>query len=190
MRRLTYPILNLENFNAMTKKTVTLKDKDGNEKEYWTVPSRRDRFWSDNPNGSIETESRQMTDGKYAFKATIMTDRTGEVAKKATGHALGDVTGDKAYEMLETVAVGRALGMIGYPGDADGSIAGVEEMALHNDKKEKKVRDEASVAISAIKRTKSVETLKKKFMSLGNLMNNVEVIAVKDEHYKKLTTIN
>ena len=173
----------------MTKKTVTLKDKDGNEREYWTVPSRRDRFWADNKNGSIETESKLMADGNYAFKATIMTDRTGAESKKATGHALGKVSEEKAYEMLETVAVGRALAMIGYPGDADGNIAGVEEMELHNQKKEKKVRDEASVVISAIKRTKTVDALKKKFMSLGNLMNNVEVIAAKDEHYKKLTTV-
>lgn len=170
-------------------KTIKLKDeKTGEEKDYATVPARSKKFWEDNPNGSVETESKLMPDGNYAFKATIVTDRTTDGCKKATGHALGKVDGDKSYEKLETVAIGRALSNIGY--QADGKIAGIEEMEIYKEKVEKKKRSEVATAISSLKRCKTVDTLKNKFMSLGNLMNNVEVMKVKDDCYTKLTTIN
>ena len=68
----------------------------------------------------IHTECN-FKDGWVVFHASI------ECPKGTfSGHALGKVGGEKAFEKLETIAVGRALAFAGYL--ASGEIASFEEM--------------------------------------------------------------
>lgn len=102
-------------------KTINLKGK-----QYAPVSERIKAFHeavnqdSDYQMPSILTEVH-FADGWVWFKATISYAR-GEY----TGHALGKVDAEKAFEKLETVAVGRALANAGFA--VDGEIASLDEM--------------------------------------------------------------
>jgi len=117
-------------------KTITLQGKD-----YAQVVERVKEFRKDNPRGKIETTPNIQEDGQVLFKAYILKDKSDENSAEATGHALGDNKGAKAFEKLETIAVGRALAMLGYA--SDGEIASGEEMEEYlkyqEDKKEKSI---------------------------------------------------
>jgi hypothetical protein len=105
----------------MTIKTITLQGK-----EYAQVKDRLAEFRKDNPRGLIETTPTINADGTIMFKARIVKDKGETTSAEATGHALGSSKGAKAFEKLETIAVGRALALIGYA--SDGEIASSEEM--------------------------------------------------------------
>lgn len=104
----------------MTKKikTISLKGK-----AYAQVKDRVTAFHEDNKNGQLHT-SYEFKEGFTIFKATVTPDI--EQARSFTGHAFGKIGSDKAFEKLETVAVGRALALAGYL--ADGEIASFDEM--------------------------------------------------------------
>lgn len=102
--------------------TINLK---GNE--YATVPQRLKQFREDNPRASVETIPTFQPDGTLLFSAKITKDRADENSATATGNSYGKATSsDKAFEKLETVAVGRALAMLGYLNN--GQVATSEEM--------------------------------------------------------------
>lgn len=105
----------------MTVQTINLK---GNE--YATVPQRLKQFREDNPRSSVTTKPEIQADGTIVFTARIVKDKGDKNSADATGHSYGKNSGDKAFEKLETVAVGRALALLGYLNN--GQIATTEEM--------------------------------------------------------------
>lgn len=151
-------------------KTINLQGK-----QYAQVKERIKEFRQDNPNGLIETNPTIQGDGQILFKARILKDKADETSAEGTGHALGKNSGQKAFEKLETIAVGRALAMLGYM--SDGEIASSEEMEEFIAYKEEKKQE----AIDNIKATKTLDELKEVFMGLGNLMADKDIIKAKDE---------
>jgi hypothetical protein len=160
----------------MTKiKTISLQGKD-----YAQVKDRIKQFREDTSNGSITTESIYNPDGVIIVKATVVYDLSKPDSKRATGQAFGKTGTQKAFEKLETIAVGRALAFLGYA--ADGEIASSDEMeefiAYQDNKKQE--------AISKLESTKNIEELKTIFLSLGNLMSDKEILAKTNELKLKL----
>lgn len=157
-------------------KTIKLSGKD-----YAQVKDRVKKFREETTKGSIDTEQMQLADGTMVLKATVIVDVSDEGSKRATGQAFGKVGGQKAFEKLETIAVGRALAFLGYL--ADGEIASSEEMeGFEAHKIEKRME-----AIDGLQVCKTVDELKAKYISLGNLMADKDVIKVKDEVKLKLS---
>lgn len=100
-------------------KTILLKNK-----PYVQVNERLLKFNEDYLTGSISTEVTFSGDTVY-FKATI-TPKIEEPTRIFVGHSFGTLGKEKAFEKLETVAVGRALAFMGI-GIVEG-IASADEM--------------------------------------------------------------
>lgn len=110
----------------MKVETINLKGKD-----YATVPARIKLFREECLNGLIETVP-EFKDGEVVlFKARILKDKANVNSGEATGHSIGKISGDKAFEKLETIAIGRALAILGYM--ASGDVASSEEMERFNE---------------------------------------------------------
>lgn len=107
----------------MTKVKTT---KIGGGADYAKVSERLKAFRSENPRASIVTTPIPQEGGMMMFKAHIIKDKSDEFSADATGHALQTKTGLKDFEKLETIAVGRALALLGYA--SDGEIASSDEM--------------------------------------------------------------
>jgi hypothetical protein len=161
---------------SMKTPTIDLKGK-----SYATVPARIKEFREACPHGSIETKPTMLEGGAIMFSTTIIKDLSYEFSARATGTSMGKGTGEKAFEKLETISVGRALALLGYM--ASGDIASSEEMEEFNAFKQEK-KDEV---ISNLKSANSLDQLKEIFMGLGNFMSDVDVIKTKDEMKVKLT---
>lgn len=156
-------------------KTIDLKGK-----EYAQVSERIKQFREDCPNGLIETKPEFQPDGTILFTARILKDKADPTSAEATGHALGNSKGDKAFEKLETIATGRALAMLGYM--ASGEIASSEEMEEFYKYRDEKVDE----AIGQMNATESLDELKQVFMSLGSLMADSRIIEAKDKRKEQL----
>lgn len=115
-------------------------------KEYALVPQRLKAFREANPRATIETDPIRQEDGSVIYKATIVADASKEDSPSATGHAYGTLTESKAFEKLETTAVGRALALLGYLNN--GQIATTEEMEEYEEYKQSQF-EEAVLAIRA-----------------------------------------
>ena len=94
-------------------------------KDYCQVKDRIFAFNETYPKGSIQTTS-QFIGEIVIMKATIYPDIVTEPTRLFTASSYGQVKGIKAFEKLESVAVGRALAYLGF--GIDGSIASFEEM--------------------------------------------------------------
>jgi hypothetical protein len=127
--------------------TISLKGND-----YALVPARLKAFREANPRASVDTEPTVQADGTVIYKATIIADQSKEDSPKATGHAYGKIVGGeaKAFEKLETNAVGRALALLGYLNN--GQIATTEEMAEYEEYKEERWLEVVGEIHSATKR--------------------------------------
>lgn len=130
--------------------------------EYATVPTRLKAFRESNPRASIET--KPTIDGNIIiFEAMIVQDKADESSPTATGHSYGENKGAKAFEKLETVAVGRALALLGYLNN--GQIATSEEMEefenFKADKVEKQI-NEATTVDELMEMFKSMDAVTKK----------------------------
>jgi hypothetical protein len=150
-------------------KTIDLKGK-----EYAQVSERIKQFREDCPNGLIETKPEIQPDGQIIFTARILKDKAQPESAEGTGHSMGNVKADKSFEKLESIAVGRALAMLGYM--ASGEIASSEEMELFNEYKNEKIDE----AIGRMNQAETLEELKTIFMSLGSLMADSRIIEAKD----------
>ena len=165
--------------------------------EYAKVADRLKVFWEENPNGKIETERENLPNNKIRFIARIwrngsdVTDliKTGaslEVIKlSANSTASADATkkGDKENEKLETVAVGRALAMLGY-------LASGEEMEQFEEFKSQKILEEVEKAIDELDSAKTMEELRNIFVSLRpEVRANEKVIETKDARKTALEEI-
>lgn len=160
----------------MTKiKTIKYQGRD-----YAQVKDRVQLFRKENPKGLIDTNATYSPDGTVIVKATVTKDSSVEGSPSASGQGFGKVENQKAFEKLETVAVGRALAFLGY--GADGEIASADEMEEFIAFKKKKTQE----AIKSLEACTTLEQLKKCFVGLGNSMAQPEVIAKKDEMKTKL----
>jgi len=156
-------------------KTISLQGKD-----YAQVKDRMNEFREDNVRGLIETIPTFLPDNIIMFKARILKDKADETSAEATGHAMGANKGLKAFEKLETIAVGRALALLGY--GSDGAIASSEEMEeFESFLVEKKLK-----AIDDMQKCKTLDELKTFFTSLGNLVTDKDIIKAKDDLKLKL----
>jgi len=152
-------------------KVQTMKVSGG---EYAKVPDRIKLFRSENPNGLIETTPLLQDDGTIMFTARVLKDKAKPESAEATGHALGNKKDVKAFEKLETVAVGRALAMLGYL--ASGEVASDEEMNEFLQYRQDKVNE----IVGTIKNFDKLDDLKKYFLSLGAMMAESDIIKAKD----------
>lgn len=141
-----------------TKKKVETMELSGNR--YAKVKDRLLEFWNDNPHGKIDTIPNIREDGRVLFAVRILKDKGDEFSAEATGHAIGDV-GKKAkdFEKIETIAVGRALGLLGYA--STGEVASGEEMEEFNEWKEEQFREKVLGWQEELADCKNEEELKK-----------------------------
>lgn len=135
----------------MVKKLTTI---DLKGKAYATVPTRIKEFREQCPNGLIDTKPEVQTDGSIIFTARILKDKDRQQSGEATGHSMGKIKDDKNFEKLETIAVGRALAMLGFM--ASGDVASSEEM-------------EEFLSDKEIKRLKAVQEVKDRADKITNL---------------------
>lgn len=139
-------------------KTIDLK---GNQ--YAQVKERLKEFRDTCPNGLIETLPKIEGD-TIMFKARILKDKSDPASAEATGHAYGPNKGEKAFEKLETIAVGRALALLGY--SQDGEIASGEEMEdFIQFQEDKKSKNELAWK-KKLEAAKSLEDLQKSWAAL------------------------
>ena len=167
--------------------------------DYAKVADRIKVFWEENPNGKIDTEREDISDNKVRFIARIWRDSdvvsnlattgTDINAIKFTANAMASADaikkGDKENEKLETVAVGRALAMLGYL--ASGEVASREEMEQFEVYKADLFQDEVNKTIELMKKAKAIDELRKLYVSLrSELRTSPEIINAKDELKTKL----
>ena len=162
------------------KKTTTI---DLKGKAYATVPARIKEFREANPNGLIETKPELLAD-EIMFSARILKDKANPSSGEATGHAIGKKQGDKAFEKLETIAVGRALALLGYM--ASGDIASSEEMEEFMDYQQNKKIEARIYAIEKLESCNTLIELQEVWTSIGTMIQDKEVESKKDELKAKL----
>lgn len=175
----------------------------GGTKEYAKVSDRLKLFWEENPNGKIDTEREELTGGKVRFIARIWRDSAVLVSAvqsgaspealkytaSATASADAVKKGDKENEKLETVAVGRALAMLGYL--ASGEVASMEEMEAFEKFRETKKLKEIEKAIDQLQKSPDLDKLKDVFTKLDlNVRRNPHVVRTKDLMKQKLTRLD
>ena len=168
--------------------------------DYAKVADRIKIFWEENPNGKIDTEREDISENKVRFIARIWRDskvildlatvgtdiNIVKLTANATASADAAKKGDKENEKLETVAVGRALAMLGYL--ASGEVASREEMEQFEAYKANLFQDEINKTIEEMKKAKTIDELRKFYVSLSaELRTNQEILSIKDELKKKLT---
>ena len=140
----------------------------GGGAKYAKVSDRLKAFRSENPRASIETTPMLQENGMVMFRTRILKDKADEYSAEATGHALQVKAGQKDFEKLETVSVGRALALLGYM--ADGEIASSEEMEefedFKNSKQEEKM-EQIRVEVDAIETLDGLKEYYKNNKGLG-----------------------
>lgn len=167
--------------------------------DYAKVIDRLNAFRSDYPRSKILTQNK-IVDGVITFKAFVWKDKDElmEALKQGVdkeaiyytadseGTAQKEVNkSEKNFEKLETIAVGRALALLGYA--VSGEIASTEEMEEFEDYKAQKYEEAVNEAIQSLDGAASVEELRKTFVALEiKVRNNSSVIAKKDECKAKL----
>lgn len=149
-------------------------------------------FWEKYPSGKISTEQSKEEDGMLQFKAFIWKNKKDYVDLAKVPGILKDVllssadaegtakqgnskAEKKDFEKLETIAVGRALALLGF--SKDGTIASTEEMEeFHNYKEEKDLRkfdEDVANAKDALKKSEDMESLKKVW---GSIARDIQVV--------------
>lgn len=150
------------------KKTQTMKL---GSADYAKVKDRIHEFRTDCPNGLIETEPT-ITDTHIIFKARILKDKADPASAEATGHSMGEIGGDKkkekVFEKQESIAVGRALALLGY--GADGEIASSEEMEEFLAHKQEQMAEEIMNITESIGDCSTLDELQKYWSALSGEM--------------------
>lgn len=146
--------------NKNIKKASTIKLKQGNTQvEYAKVSARVAEFHKANKQVTIST-SYEFKEGYVIFKATVVPDSS-KPETKFDGHSFGKIGALKAFEKLETIAVGRALAFAGFL--SDGEIASSEEMFKYE---ESQTTVDNTKALEILKESKSLEELQKVWKKL------------------------
>lgn len=167
-------------------KTINLRGS-----QYAQVKDRLQAFWEANPNGKIQTETLAQ-DKVTIFKAYVWKNKRDFLELLKTGankddallsaDANGtsrsdeqDIKKDKGFEKLETVAVGRALAMLGY--SVRGEIASSEEMEEYYEFK-------ANEFVKLSQECSTMKTLRDAYMALPSEVARLEEVVEAKETAK------
>ena len=189
----------------ITKIEKKYKTKDGQVKtleiNYAKVADRLNEFRSANPRSKISVKFSYNEKGDLTHHAYIWKDKTdfydllksGVSAKEALESADAEgsslmyadkVKQEKGFEKNETIAIGRALAILGYAGS--GEIASSEEMEAFEDFRKQKAEDAKAEAINRLAKAKDMKALQETWKSLDKAQQlNKEVQAKKDEMKEK-----
>lgn len=164
------------------QKTISLQGKN-----YVQVAERIRAIHQERKDGFDIVTSYVVTDaGNIVFTATLSVDAKngGGRIRTFTGHALGKLGGAKAFEKLETVAVGRALAFAGYHGDGD--IASADEMETFEKEIDYEKIEAAQIALEDAKTIDQLAEVYKKMPK--EIKGNKAIIEYKDKRKKELST--
>ena len=177
---------------ASKANTIKLQGKD-----YAQVAERIRLFRSENPNGKIITKRITSEEGndtkEMTYRTYIWKDRENYIPNDlyscdASAEASLVIKDKKDKEKLETISVGRALAILGYL--ASGEVASSEEMEDFYRERDEKAKQEAAEykekVIDDLRACGDLETLRSTFAK-SRLINDADVIKVKDEMKEKLT---
>ena len=189
----------------ITKIEKKYKTKDGQVKSieinYAKVADRLNEFRSANPRSKISVKFSYNEKGDLTHHAYIWRDKTdfyellkAQVSAKealesadAEGSSLmyaDKVKQEKGFEKNETIAIGRALAILGYAGS--GEIASSEEMEEFEDFKKQKADEQRDDAIKQLAKAKDMKALQDTWMSLSKEQQlNKEVQAKKNAMKEK-----
>lgn len=165
-------------------KTISLSGK-----AYAQVAERLRAIHEDHKDFDIVT-SYAVIEGGVTFLA-VLTIRDKQIEESFvtvtyTGHSYGKLGGAKAFEKLETIAVGRALAFAGY--HADGEIASADEMQDMGGEVDKEALNDA---LRQLGEATTVAELNKRFKALPlELQHHKDIIGKGKETKKALTTID
>lgn len=142
--------------------------------DYAKVADRLKEFRQDNPRSKTATQYKILDDETVIFKAYVWKDKTDFIdilkvsgaeaamlSADADGTAKSGDNGEKSFEKLETIALGRALALLGYAGT--GEIASSEEMEAFEAYKLEKLE----AAIETIKTATKRDEFQKVMSSLN-----------------------
>lgn len=178
-------------------RTMTLS---GNE--YAKVAERLRLFRNDFPHSKTESAYEFEPDKTVTFtvwvwkeKADLLELMKGGVTDKEILRSSADANGtaksrgeigvkDKDFEKLETVALGRALGMLGYL--ASGEIASFEEQQEFEKFRKQQQENAVKDAVASFAKAKTLDELKRAFVAT-KMMENPLVVAAKDKRKSELT---
>lgn len=192
---------------SQDRRTQTTKI--GGGADYAKVADRLKLFRQDHANSKQESAYEVDVDGTIVFTVWLWKDKkdlldlmkAGIIDKDAlrsSADANGNAksngrivkegsnakAGEKEFEKLESVALGRALAMLGYL--ASGEIASSEEMEQFEEYKETKAREEAEEFIqqvSATKDNKELNTLLAKNQAMLKNRLVIEAAKVKQQEF-------
>ena len=163
-------------------KVQTTKIKGG--ADYAKVADRLNEFRSANPRSKISVKFSY----NELLKAQVSAKEALESAD-AEGSSLmyaDKVKQEKGFEKNETIAIGRALAILGYA--SSGEIASSEEMEEFEDFKKQKIEDAKDEAIEKLAKAKDMKALQETWMSLTSEQKlNKEVQAKKDAKKEELS---
>ena len=163
----------------MANKTRTTRIK-GNT-EYAKVADRLNEFRKANPRSKISVKHYHDEEGNLTSRAYIWKDKvdfygllkSGVSSKEALESADSEGTSfmkasqlakEKGFEKNETIAVGRALALLGYA--ASGEIASSEEMEEFERYQADKAEEARSMVISKINQVETMTDLQQVWMAL------------------------
>jgi hypothetical protein len=172
--------------------------------DYAKVAERLRLFRNDFPKSKTETSYEFEVDKTVIFtvwiwkeKADLLDLMKNGVTDKDILRSSADANGtakskgeignkDKDFEKLETIALGRALGMLGYL--ASGEIASFEEQKEFEEFRKQQKAEATREAVESLENTKTIDELKKAFAAT-NMMENPIVVAAKDKRKSELATV-
>lgn len=156
-----------------TTKTINLSQ-NGKPIAYAKVSARVGEFHKLYKTPTIST-TFEFKEGWAIFKATVIPDYS-KPERHFTGTSMGKTGAVKAFEKLETIAVGRALAFAGLL--SDGEIASTEEMASYA---EAIPLIDNTKALEKVSSAKDKESLKQVWLTLTQAeRDNKEVESLKN----------
>lgn len=165
---------------AKKLKTINLSGK-----QYAQVAERLRAIHEDHKDFDIVTDY-ELAGETAVLTAEITIRITKEDVVKYTGHSFGKIGAQKAFEKLETIAVGRALAFAGY--HADGEIASADEMQDMEASIDKEILADAVMQIC---NAENVEELEATYKGLAkDLKQSKEIIEAGKKRKKELTEID
>ncbi|MDO4978765.1 MAG: hypothetical protein Q4E47_01245 [Candidatus Saccharibacteria bacterium] len=176
------------------------------EIDYAKVADRLNEFRAKNPHSKIAVKYSVSENGDLIHHAYVWRDKTdfydllksGVSSKDALDSADAEasslmysakVKGEKGFEKNETIAIGRALAMLGYA--TSGEVATSEEMEEFEDFKKEKAEAEKAAILKDIAEAKSMEALLKVWQNMSKEMRfDKDIIVAKDIRKEELNESN
>jgi len=167
--------------------------------DYAKVAERLRLFRNTFPHSKTESAYEYEEDKSVVFSVWVWKEKQdlielmrAGVTDKATLRASADANGSargqigtkvKDFEKLETVALGRALAVLGFL--ASGEIASFEEMEQFEEFRQQQNAEAVKKAIKSLEGAKTMDELKKAFVAT-RMMENPQVVAAKDKRKAEL----